>query len=67
MLLWVGQYSKHINSKLLIIKSLDDCYSGMFTINDFIQLSILLDSLKMVTGKCKRNNCTFLKNIDWSY
>ena len=68
VLLWVVPYSKHINSKLLIIKSLYDCYSDMFTINGFIQFSILLVySLMMVTVKCSRSICTFLKNNDWSY
>ena len=46
---------------LLIIKLLYVFYSDMFTINGFIQLSILLVySLIMVTGMCNRNVSIFL-------
>ena len=60
-ILWVGQYSKNVNFKLLIIKLLYGCYGDMFTINGFIHLSFLLVySLKMVTGNCNRNESIFL-------
>ena len=51
----------NINFKLLIINLSCGCYSGMFTINGFIQLSFLLVySLKMVTEKCNGNVSIFL-------
>ena len=57
MPLWVGQYSKNINFKMLVIKLLYGCNRDMFKVNGFILLSVLLVySLKMVvTGQCNRN------------
>ena len=59
-LLWVVQYPKNINFKLLIFKDLYGCYSRMVTMNGYIQRSFLLVySLKMVTGKYNQNISIF--------
>ena len=58
LLIWVGQYSKSINLKLLIIKLLYGCYNNMFKINGFIQ-RLLVYSLKMVTEKLNQNISLF--------
>ena len=41
VILRVGEYSESISFKLLVINLLYGFYRDMFTINDFIQLSIL--------------------------
>ena len=41
VILRVGEYSESVSFKLLVINLLYGFYRDMFTINDFIQLSIL--------------------------